>query len=109
MKTGLRDRLVQLQHELRERITSVENDLRRLTVPLSADAPDRAAQLENDEVLQRISESSQLELSQVNEALARLESGWKMTCEACGCTIARERLDAVPYAIRCASCATNPP
>lgn len=108
MNTELRDRLAHLQHELRQRITNVETDLRRLTSPLSADAPDRAVQLENDEVLQRIRESSQMELHQVDEALARLDSGWNATCASCGCVISRERLDAVPYASRCASCATDP-
>jgi DnaK suppressor protein len=44
-------------------------------------------------------------LTEVNEALERIERGTFGTCENCGQEISRARLDALPYARYCARCA----
>jgi RNA polymerase-binding protein DksA len=44
------------------------------------------------------------QLNMVNEALRRLYQGDYGTCEACGEPIARERMDAMPYATLCIEC-----
>ncbi len=43
-------------------------------------------------------------LNAVEAALARIGKGTFGVCEECGKPIARERLDAVPYAARCTAC-----
>jgi RNA polymerase-binding transcription factor DksA len=48
---------------------------------------------------------AQVELQQVEAALRRLAAGRYATCAVCGEEIEPERLDAVPYADRCRSCA----
>jgi RNA polymerase-binding transcription factor DksA len=45
---------------------------------------------------------------EVHEALERIERSTFGVCEDCGQTIARERLDLVPYARLCAGCAGAP-
>jgi RNA polymerase-binding transcription factor DksA len=42
---------------------------------------------------------------EVHEALERISAGTFGLCEDCGETIARQRLDLVPYAHLCAACA----
>jgi DnaK suppressor protein len=44
-------------------------------------------------------------LSEVNAALGRLNSGTFGACETCGRQITRARLNAIPYARHCISCA----
>jgi RNA polymerase-binding transcription factor DksA len=44
-------------------------------------------------------------LTEVNDALARIEQGTFGRCENCGREIPRERLEALPYARHCAPCA----
>jgi DnaK suppressor protein len=42
---------------------------------------------------------------QVRSALRRIEEGAFGTCERCGTSISRERLEEVPYAAECVECA----
>lgn len=104
MNTGTREQLLQKRLELQDRIRRIEGDLQRRNTPLSADAPDRAMEISNDDVLQGIEAAARSELAQVDAALARLVSGQEPSCEVCGVPISRERLDAVPYATRCVAC-----
>ena len=43
-------------------------------------------------------------LGEVRAALTRIEAGTFGRCEGCGRKIARERLNAIPYARRCVRC-----
>lgn len=46
-------------------------------------------------------------LEEVQAALHRIDEGTFGKCEECGESIARERLDALPYAARCIHCAAS--
>jgi RNA polymerase-binding transcription factor DksA len=46
-------------------------------------------------------------LVEVNEALAKLESGSYGRCEACGSSISEARLEAMPAARECIDCASK--
>lgn len=52
-------------------------------------------------------QQAQLEWSQINKALARIESGTYGDCVVCGKTIDRARLKAYPHSPFCCGCA-NP-
>jgi DnaK suppressor protein len=43
-------------------------------------------------------------LTRISEALVRLEAGGYGTCLSCGCEIAKRRLRALPFAVRCQGC-----
>lgn len=103
--TDDRARLESRQQELRRRLTSVRADLSRKREPLSADFADQATQRENDEVLEEIGRSTELELAQLELALRRVQSGSYGLCVKCGARIEPARLDAVLYADRCSHCA----
>jgi RNA polymerase-binding transcription factor DksA len=100
-----RDQLIQLRQDLRTRLERVERDLKRANEELSADAPDRAIQLQNDEVLQALGTSTRLELEEVDRALQRLALGLQGVCETCGGEIPQARLEAIPHTTQCARCA----
>ena len=44
------------------------------------------------------------ELDRVGAALDRLEAGTYVTCQDCGCLISNQRLQAIPWAVRCHKC-----
>lgn len=51
---------------------------------------------------------AEAELTEVNEALRRLDDGSYGTCEACGEAITEGQLDADPFARRCIACGADP-
>ena len=63
-------------------------------------AVDRIVEVEAHEQLQRT-------LSDVERALAKLESGSYGTCDECGADIRPERLEALPWAVLCPPCAAR--
>ncbi len=46
-------------------------------------------------------------LRDVERALGKLEEGSYGICEDCGAAIAPERLEAIPWAVRCVACAAR--
>ena len=102
--TAIRQRLLARQAELTARSKRLHADQRRDLDPLSADAPDRAAQQQNDEVVDSLDASVTSELNQIEQAIARLDSGRYGLCATCGNAISPKRLKAVPYADQCQSC-----
>jgi DnaK suppressor protein len=105
---AVRARLLRRREELQTRASRASEDLRHESDPLSADFAEQVTQRESDDVLGAISESAQQELRLVRAALRRLEEGRYGTCVVCGEPIEEERLQAVPYADRCRTCAEGP-
>jgi RNA polymerase-binding transcription factor DksA len=93
----LHDRLTQLQR----RIGAIEGDLRSAH---DRDWPERANELQNDEVLEGLDEMSLREVRQIRGALKRIEEGRYGLCAACGQRIGSARLAAVPTAVTCLQC-----
>ncbi len=87
------------------RLDSVERSRRRQDFVLSEDSEERATETENDEVLDRLAEATRIELSRLDHAMRRLDSGHYGECERCGSPIGEERLRIVPEATLCTRCA----
>ena len=102
-REALRQRLEARLRELSDRVERVSGDLRR--EPLR-DWEEAAVEAENDEVLEGLDASGRNELSQIRAALARLDAGTYGQCAGCGEPIDARRLEALPYAIQCISCAS---
>ncbi len=94
----LQERLAQLVR----RVAKIEGDLRSAH---DRDWPERASELQNDEVLEGLDEMSLTEVRQIRGALKRIEGGHYGVCAACGQSIGAARLTAVPTAVTCAKCA----
>jgi DnaK suppressor protein len=99
MEGPLRQRLAQLL----ERVKRIEDGLRS---PHDRDWPERAIELENDDVLESLDESSLREVRQIRGALKRIEDGRYGVCATCGRAISAARLAAVPTAVTCVPCAS---
>jgi RNA polymerase-binding transcription factor DksA len=96
---------VQLESRLANllrRVGTIERDLKRAHDP---DSQERAAELENDEVLEGLDAMTLEEIRQIRSALGHIESGNYGMCSTCGRPIGSARLAAVPSAITCVACA----
>jgi len=102
---AVRKRLLSRRDELAQRAADARADLRREHEPLSADFSEQAVQRENDDVLRGLGDAARGELAGINRALARIAAGTYLSCSVCGADIDARRLEAVPYADRCARCA----
>lgn len=96
----IEDRIAELSAYLRK----IGDDLEQ---PLPADLEDQAIDLEDDEVLQRLSAAHSQELRLLNNALNRIAKGDYGICAKCGEDISQARLDAVPHAVICRNCAAS--
>jgi RNA polymerase-binding transcription factor DksA len=96
---------MQLQQRLSEllpRVGRIEGDLRSAH---DRDWPERANELQNDEVLEGLDEMTLGEVRQIREALGRIDGGTYGVCARCGHPIGAARLTAVPTAKTCVRCA----
>jgi DnaK suppressor protein len=55
--------------------------------------------------LARLNEAERMELRRIEAALQRIDEGRWGECAECGQAIEAKRLEALPWAIRCAACA----
>ncbi len=72
---------------------------------MSKDLGEQAVDIEDDEVLEGLGMAAQQEVALLNSALKRIEDGTYGTCLNCESAISAERLEAVPYAPLCKTCA----
>ena len=97
-KKQIEDRIAELTAHMKK----IEGDLEQ---PLPADLEDQAIDLEDDEVLEGIARANLQEVRLLQAALDRIQDGSYGICQKCGDPISEARLDAVPYAQICRSCA----
>jgi RNA polymerase-binding transcription factor DksA len=100
LKSKLQERLL----ALRARVGAVNRDLRAAH---DRDWTERAIEIENDDVLERLEPLTRAEIRALQDALQRIETGKYGTCVRCGRPIGRKRLDAEPTTTTCVSCAAE--
>ena len=107
MKTpqDIRRDLVWTREQLARRLRQIRDDAAHRHQPLSPDAADRAQETENDEVLEQLGQSTTALIGQFQHAIERIDAGQYGTCEVCELPIEAERLEALPQATDCVSCA----
>ena len=95
--------LLDMQQVLTKRISTIDRDIRH--EGMSADWSEQASERENDEVLESLGNSSELELLKIKYALKRIENGTYFQCDECGEDIPQARLDLLPFTAHCVNCA----
>ena len=102
--TTLYDQLKHRQLELNSRVESLKKDAARKA---SADWSEQAQERENDEVIDALGNSALVELHKIHQALDRMEHGEYGICSDCGENIPEARLQVMPYALQCVTCASK--
>lgn len=92
------------KQELEERLNRAEDSLRKTH---AKDWSEQAQERENEEVVEQLEESARIELTQIHDALARLDNDQYGICESCDGSIRIERLEVLPYTNRCFNCASE--
>jgi RNA polymerase-binding transcription factor DksA len=98
VEQSLKDRL----SKLTTRVSKIESDLRK---PGSRDWQDRAAEKQNEEVLEQLGATERAEIDDIRAALVRIREGTYTHCVRCGASITPRRLEALPYTSSCIACA----
>jgi RNA polymerase-binding transcription factor DksA len=88
--------------ELAARLQRIETELDQ---PVSEDFSEQATEREDEEVLEDLGAAGLQEIRMIEAALDRIANGTYGTCVSCGDPISDARLDIVPQAPRCRSCA----
>ena len=98
-----------IRSELEAKVLELESRIRAVDTHLSspglADSEENALVHEDDEVLNKIGDATQMELRDVKLALNQLDAGNYGVCIECGERISSERLEALPFATNCIGCA----
>jgi DnaK suppressor protein len=96
---------------LNARLFEMENRVRKINTeictPEDIDMTEQAVIDASDEPLEALSEAGLLEITELKSALGRIESGNYGTCTRCGEAIHVGRLEAIPTAAHCISCAED--
>jgi RNA polymerase-binding protein DksA len=100
----VRSKLLEQKEQIERRVSAISKDLNR-TEPVSQDFSEQATEQENLEVLHALEHEGKEELELINHALHRLQNGEYGLCSQCGEEINPARLDALPFATKCISCA----
>lgn len=101
----VRGYLIGMLEELDERLKKITDDVSHNDKPLDDDFSEQAVETENDQVLDALGNATLDEISHVQEAISRIDSGTYGICVVCGKTINKERLKAIPYTVKCLQCA----
>lgn len=95
----------QMKARLRELTTRAVGIDDQLSQPGDDDWAEHAIESADDEVLEKVGEATLDEIRQIKLTLSQIEAGKYGTCVACGRSIAKERLAALPHATKCVKCA----
>ena len=94
--------LLKRRAELDEKLHEIDDELESHN---ARDWEELAVQRETDEVLEGMGLSGMAEIKAIDAALERIEGGSYGFCVKCGEEISQERLDVLPYAPLCRTCA----
>ena len=100
IKVLLEERL----RELTERVVEIDDDLHEHE---EDDFGDRAIETAGDEVLEELGSAGLREIQQIRAALVRLDKGTYGVCTRCGQEVGERRLEAIPHAALCITCAVQ--
>ncbi len=102
LKTRLEEERENLVSQLKELGVDLESG--SVDIPVNEGFADSAAATAEKAETLALIDQLQMTLSDVEEALARMESGTYGKCEICGEEIPLRRLEARPHALRCIKC-----
>ena len=103
--TQRKKQLQDLRQEMALRVARTHKHLFRKDTAVSANFSEQAVELANEDVVTALGEEGRRELDLIDKALLRIKEGVYGHCLGCGERILEQRLDALPFAPNCVSCA----
>ena len=93
--------LLKLKDEYESRIDKIEDHIQNPQDDLNEHWDDQAISYRQNDMRKNLMGEARQNLSYVENALRRIESGTYGECEVCGEQIEEQRLEALPYATLC--------
>lgn len=106
-KFNAEELLQELRADAVMRRAAIHTDTHHVNEPVEKDFAEQVVQRENDDVLNALDIEARDVVMRVDGALLRMQSGEYGLCLRCGCEIPMQRLQAIPYAEHCISCAED--
>lgn len=103
----IRQQLLEEKRQLVTELIQDNNDIADLSEDEIGDDVDAAFKSYEKELLYGMSRHQEERLEQINAALERFERDTFGQCISCGATIDPERLEFMPYALKCINCKTE--
>lgn len=104
---GIKETLLAQRATIMAALEEQTTDLKNLVKPIeSGDEVDIATDAVDRTLLDSLSAQDSMRLKQIDNALDRIRTGKYGICLACGKEIPQARLEAIPYAFMCISCAS---
>lgn len=100
----MKNELLRSRQDIEERLQKLKNHIQHVDTDNDPDFEEQAVQNANDDVVNELSDSLKLQLSEINLALNRIDKGTYGICSSCGEEISSERLNAIPYTTSCKQC-----
>ena len=101
----LRSTMLRRRRALLHQVMQVEDDLRWLDMHVNPEVEEESQEASIARLLTRLDERGQAEIEAIDRALLRMASGDYGRCEICDEPIAVGRLEALPTAVTCVTCA----
>ncbi len=102
---SIRQTLLERRAALVRTVAHVEDDLRWLDTNVETEVEEEGQEENIARLLARLDGRGKVEIEAIDAALGRIAAGDYGRCEACGNPIPPARLDAMPAATTCVSCA----
>lgn len=100
-----KSQLQNMRSEFTHRVEALEKDIHHTEEPVEKDFAEQATQSENDEVMNALDDEAKTAIIQIDNALLRVQNGTFGVCETCGNQINENRLQVIPFANLCITCA----
>ena len=100
-----KNKLLELRAYYTSRRDAIHIDTHHVEEPVEKDFAEQVVQRENDDVLEALDDEAKQIVQQIDNALLRIKSGDFGICQSCGEDIPQARLEVLPYAAYCVSCA----
>lgn len=100
-----KSQLQNMRNEFTHRVEALEKDIHHTEEPVEKDFAEQATQSENDDVLNALDDEAKTTIIQIDNALLRIQNGNFGICETCGNHINEDRLQVIPFANLCITCA----
>ena len=102
---AIKQKLLERRAALLRTVAHVEDDLRWLGTNVETEVEEEGQEENIARLLARLDDRGKADIEAIDAALVRLAAGDYGRCEVCGGPIPQARLDAVPTATTCVSCA----
>jgi RNA polymerase-binding protein DksA len=104
-REAIRKKLLAQRRELFRQAAQTEEELLWLETDVESEVQERGQEEKLVQLLDRLDGRAKSEIEAIDRALVRIETGQYGRCEVCGKDIPESRLEALPAAATCVSCA----